>query len=205
MYQIINKNVTRKYSNWKVVSITRWLYYNPKMALIIQLANIRAMSFSLNIFPPPRNSESEGFWKLFTDQHWAGKEHKSGEMGLGKRPKMFALNQTDQKDENIDWFNLSKAKSIQDLFHSRFKSTHNIVFPSSVTDRQHKKTSQNKASASLTMTGPEVLWGVPADRLNTDSLFSNMGEPVQSALHWMCPCVFLCMCACVCVCVWASP
>lgn len=61
------------------------------------------------------------------------------------------------------------------------------------------KTSQHKASASLTLTGPEVPWGVPADKLNTDSLFSNMGEPVQSALHWMCPCVFLRMCACVCV------
>lgn len=63
------------------------------------------------------------------------------------------------------------------------------------------KTSQHKASVSLTMTGPEVPWGVPADKLNTDSLFSNMGEPVQSALHWMCQCVFLCKCACVCVCL----
>jgi len=105
---------------------------------------------------------------------------------------MFALNQAER-------FNSSKAKSIQDKYISRFKSTHNIVFPSSITDRQHRKTSQNKASASLTMTGPEVLWGVPADRLNTDSLFSNMGEPVQSALHWMCLCVFIRMCACVCV------
>jgi len=63
---------------------------------------------------------------------------------------MFALNQAER-------FNSSKAKSIQDKYISRFKSTHNIVFPSSITDRQHRKTSQNKASASLTMTGPEVL------------------------------------------------
>lgn len=49
--------------------------------------------------------------------------------------------------------------------------------------------SWHKASTFLTMTGQELLRGVPVDWLNTHRPFSNMEEPVSSVPHWSCVCV----------------
>lgn len=46
-----------------------------------------------------------------------------------------------------------------------------------------KNQAGTKASTFLTVTGQELLRGVPVDRLNTHNPFSNMEEPVSSVLH----------------------